>query len=363
MKHLYLLMVATVLLAAFFIGCDRSTEGNLDLLHNSGVSNIILPPGAVLQSATLYIYVNRVNGQQIDIHRVTNDWAEATITWNNFGGAYDPTVITSFTADALDWRTADITGLVQDWMDGTYPNYGILIDQVVQTYPRGEYNSREATTNHPYVLVCYTLNGEEICEGTECIADAFFWELEPDWNFGSALYLATGWIDEVFLEKQSVLRFTFEAEPGEDGCSHTIGYWKTHAGFGPQADVVTQYLPIWLGEAGGDHSMQVTTAAMAVDVLKMKTYGAPKNGITKLYAQLLGAKLSIADGASGGAIADEITQADALLAMYDWTDWKSLSKSMQNDILQLMSTFDSYNNGYIGPGHCDEFDPDQDYED
>lgn len=356
MKHILLFALATVFLMALFVGCSQSPDGDMNLLGNSGVNNFILPAGATLNSATLYIYVNQSNGQQIDIHRVTADWDEATVTWNNFGGAYDATVINSFTADAVGWETADLTGLVQDWMDGTYMNFGILIDQVVQTYPRGEYNSREAAMNHPYIEVCYTLNGVEYCEGTECVADAFFWELEPDWNFGDALYLATGWIDEVYLEKQSVLRFEFEAEP-DGGCSHTIGYWKTHAGFGPQDDEVSQYLPISLG------SFNVTTAAMAVDVLTMKTYGKPKNGITKLMAQLLGSKLSIADGANPAAIADEIAEADAFLSMYDWTDWNSLSKSEQHDIIELMSMFDDYNNGYIGPGHCDEFDPDQDYED
>ena len=27
-------------------------------------------------------------------------------------------------------------------------------------------------------------------------------------------------------------------------------------------------------------------------------------------------------------------------------------------IVNLMSTFDDYNNGYIGPGHCDDFGDD-----
>ena len=41
-----------------------------------------------------------------------------------------------------------------------------------------------------------------------------------------------------------------------NGCTRTIGYWKTHAGFGPQADVVTPLLPILLGSAGGAKTLE-----------------------------------------------------------------------------------------------------------
>jgi hypothetical protein len=144
--------------------------------------------------------------------------------------------------------------------------------------------------------------------------------------------------------------------PVEEGCSYTIGYWKNHAGFGPQADVVTPLLPITLGDAGGDKSLEVTDAGMAVDLLSQHVYGKPGNGITKLYAQMLGAKLNVANGASDGDIADALAAADAFLADHDYTDWKKITKSEQKMVLAWKSTFDSYNNGLIGPGHCDNTD-------
>jgi hypothetical protein len=138
------------------------------------------------------------------------------------------------------------------------------------------------------------------------------------------------------------------------GCTLTIGYWKTHAGFtGRNADVVTQYLPISLGTAGGAKSLLVTTAQQAVDVLTMKTYGEPSNGITKLYAQLLAAKLNIASGSSFDDIDKELGKADAFLALYKWTDWASLSNKQKKEVISWMSAFDAFNNGLIGPGHCD----------
>lgn len=137
------------------------------------------------------------------------------------------------------------------------------------------------------------------------------------------------------------------------GCTLTIGFWKTHAGFtGRNPDRVTPLLPQWLGTAGGAKSVQVTTASQAVTILSMGL-GEPSNGITKLYAQLLGAKLNIANGADGSAVASTIAAADAFLAMYNQTAWTSLSKAQKQTVLGWMTMLDNYNNGYIGPGHCD----------
>jgi hypothetical protein len=126
----------------------------------------------------------------------------------------------------------------------------------------------------------------------------------------------------------------------------TIGYWKTHAGFtGNNADRVTQYLPIWLGTAGGLKSIDILTASEAVNALSMNL-GHPSNGITKLYAQLLATKLNIANGVNGASVASVIASADAFLANKDWTYWNSLSKADKNMVLGWMSALDNFNNGY-----------------
>jgi hypothetical protein len=139
--------------------------------------------------------------------------------------------------------------------------------------------------------------------------------------------------------------------PPAAGCTRTIGYWKTHAGFGPQADVVTPLLPLWLGTSGGAKSIHVTTAALAVSLLDRS--GDASNGINKLYAQLLAAKLNIANGASGSAVLQTITQADLFLASHGATDWNALSSAQRQQVLAWMSTLDDYNNGRLGPGQCD----------
>ncbi|WP_010246532.1 hypothetical protein [Acetivibrio cellulolyticus] len=85
------------------------------------------------------------------------------------------------------------------------------------------------------------------------------------------------------------------------GCTFTIGYWKTHAGFtGNNPDLVSKHLPIWLGTPNGAKSIQVTTPEQAVAILSFS--GDASNGINKLYAQLLGAKLNIDNGADPTAV-------------------------------------------------------------
>lgn len=141
--------------------------------------------------------------------------------------------------------------------------------------------------------------------------------------------------------------------PGS-GATLTIGYWKNHAGFGPQKDMVSKLLPIWIGNPLGSKSIFIDSPQKAVDMLTMTAYGGGLNGIAKLYAQLLAAKLNIANGADPSAVSSTITAADKFLASYNNSDWAALTKSQQKSVLSWMTTLDSYNNGLIGPGHASE---------
>lgn len=158
----------------------------------------------------------------------------------------------------------------------------------------------------------------------------------------------------VNLPTNSTVDLTYDfgfAPPPPAGCTLTIGYWKTHAGFtGNNADVVTQYLPIWLGTSGGAASTQVTTASQAVSILSMS--GGASNGIVKLKAQLLAAKLNIASGAAGSSVSATIAAADAFLATNSAAAWTSLTNQTKAQVNGWMTTLDNYNNGLVGPGHC-----------
>ena len=355
MRKLTLMLMLISVLALVGIGCDSDrtliTSSDNSLLFEAALTGF--PSADNIVSATLYVYVNQASGHTVSTHRVTADWDEMTVTWNNFGGSFDAAVEGSFLSDDTAYKGVDVTALVTAWLDGTYDNFGFLLEQEDMTSPRTELFSRDNASLNPYLEICYMVNSDPLCENVEAVADAYIYELYPDANTGGAMELNIGWFAETDLEKQALIRFEFPEEPPEEGCTRTIGFWKTHTGFGPQDDVVTPLLPITLGDGTGK-SIVVTDAAMAHDILLMNVYGDPSNGITKLYAQLLGAKLNLASGASDDDISGALTEADEFLAEYDWTDWDSLTMIQQDMVNVMKSRFDDYNNGDLGPGHCDD---------
>ena len=151
--------------------------------------------------------------------------------------------------------------------------------------------------------------------------------------------LASGGVDNITICQRTT-----------GGCTRTIGYWQNHAGFGPQADALSRYLPLWLGTAAGAASERVTTAARAVHILSQRD--GSSNGIVKLRAQLLAAKLNIAAGASAGTIGSTIAAADAFLATRTVSSWGSLSAAQRQQVLAWKDTLDRYNNGLLGPRKC-----------
>ncbi|MFH1686913.1 MAG: DNRLRE domain-containing protein [bacterium] len=357
MKRFLTALIPLALLLAV-VGCSNSplpTNSNqtTDMPVIADFSSAKLGDPADLVSATLHLYVDIESAQRIDVHRVTADWDECAVTHNNFGGAFDAGIEGSFMADGMGWRSVEVTGLVNGWMAEMHPNFGMLLNQDVNDWPRTLFYSREGSYP-PFLEVVHMDGGMMVYDTLMPTADVFIYEYYPDSNFCDKDQLWTGAATEVDMEKQALLRFEFPTTPPpQGGCSHTIGYWKTHDGSGPQADVVTPLLPIWLGDAGGTKSVFVENVYQSHAIFKAKENN---NGILKLYKQLLGTKLSIADGADDADVAAAIVEADAFLANHNGGDWRGLSGGDKEYVLDLKDMFDDYNNGLIGPGHCDEMD-------
>ncbi len=359
-------LLSPFMLIFLLIGCGG--ESDLGIMNTASTDPVglataakAIPEGASITSATLHLYVDEASDQRIDVHRVTAPWDDATVTWNSLGDSYVPGIETSFMADAMGWKLIDLTALVQGWIAGDYANYGLLLKQVELNNPRTIFWATEGDYP-PFLEVCYMEAGSEMCEPIAPLGDVFISEHSPDSNFSVSIpwLLLTGRYTETDQEKMSLIQFELPTTPPEGGCTATIGYWKnwTGLGNGNQSDMVTPLLPIWLGNEMGQRSLYVNNVHMAVDVLKMKTYGNPSNGITKLYAQLLAAKLNIARGASYGVVADVIDKADAFLATHRARAWNRLSDERQDRILRWKTILDNYNNGLIGPGHCGGMDDD-----
>ena len=203
--------LAILLLLTIFNGCQENQSPVApDNQTIQTLNKWSLPAGATLTSATFHIHLGTANNQTVNIHRITSDWDEMTVTWANFGSAYDGIIRGSFAVGTTNevWLTADVTSLVQDWLDGTYPNYGLLLDQVAMNFPRADYYSREHVANYiPYLTIVYNTGSGSVSIDLPAIADTYNYETFPNENYGSSNTLYTGWEFPNDKEKQSLLKF------------------------------------------------------------------------------------------------------------------------------------------------------------
>lgn len=115
------------------LGVYRNTDDEHRVLIQFDLREI--PLGSVVDSAELSLYhFTEENGYYyltLDAHRVTEDWSETEVTWNN-QSSFDP-IAESFNFfdryhSSPDWHEWDLTNLTQFWIDGVYDNYGVSIN-------------------------------------------------------------------------------------------------------------------------------------------------------------------------------------------------------------------------------------------
>lgn len=354
-----LLHVAIILAVALVVaGCSNdsgvlNSDSQVDPALTASLTSFTLPEDATFESATFHILVDLESGQQVDVHRITDSWEEMVVTWNNFSAAFDGEVEASFVAGP-GWQMTDVTGLVGSWLTGETQNHGLLLNQSIEEFPRTLYYDRESGQGS-FLVIAYNHKGGVAYDTVVAAADAYIYEGDPDVNFGNYYGVWTGRYAAGEPNKQALIRFDLgiTPPPGGEGCTRTIGYWKNHTGCRRHDDMVSQYLPLWLGDPNGMRSVRVNGRFHARLILSQRV-GHPRNGITKLRAQLLAAKLNIAAGADDSEIADVVSQADSFLADHWILSWHKLSRPAKKQVLAWKDQLDAYNNGEIGPDHCDD---------
>ena len=117
-----------------------------------------VPTGATVDSATFSLYrLDAAGNRTVNLYRITAAWVESSVTWNNFGG-YDPTILASFAAGGVGWKSADVTALAQGWVSSSYQNHGLLLDDPTtvadeyETYYASEYST---IALRPKLSLCY----------------------------------------------------------------------------------------------------------------------------------------------------------------------------------------------------------------
>ena len=148
---------------------------------------------------------------------------------------------------------------------------------------------------------------------------------------------------------------TIDIEIPCGGCTRTIGYWKTHSSYGP-----APYDPTW-AKVGEDAPFFLSGQSY-YEVMWTPSKG---NAYYILAPQYVAAKLNQLAGTDiPPAVLSAYTMATTLLSTYTPAYIGGLkgNSSLRKKFLALASILDDYNNGLLGPGHCDEGSSDDEEE-
>jgi len=136
----------------------------------------------------------------------------------------------------------------------------------------------------------------------------------------------------------------------DEGCTLTQGYWKTHADSTEKKFDSTWNLIL----PSGPNTTFFLSGASWIQVFNTSPSG---NAYYQLAHQYMAARLNILNGASAPAsVTTAISSATTLFNTYTPAQIGALkgSDALRQQFISLAGTLGSYNEGKIGPGHCDE---------
>jgi hypothetical protein len=123
----------------------------------------------------------------------------------------------------------------------------------------------------------------------------------------------------------------------DEGCTFTQGYWKNHNAVATRPSQKIDWPITESTELCGKTWLSILKTPVKGDKWFI------------LAHQWIAAKLNVANGAAIAAISAELQEAQTLLEKCTLTEQSDKQLAME-----LADKLDDYNNGVIGPGHCDE---------
>jgi uncharacterized repeat protein (TIGR01451 family) len=143
---------------------NHDTEADLDISAKAGPTNRhwglmgftmpAIPSNEYVVSAQLQLYVSLDDPNAVEFHRVTAAWTESGVTWANFAGAYDATVLATVIPTPVNTTvTVNLTSLVEGWRAGTYANNGFIITTNTVTTAKFKSHDDGTASRRPQLVI------------------------------------------------------------------------------------------------------------------------------------------------------------------------------------------------------------------
>ena len=132
-----------------------------DILIRFDLSSVPSDANIISAVLTLYYYQyydNNPAGRDLNLYRATSDWDEDTVTWNTQPSyAAQPTTYSPVPSSTGVWMEWDVTNDVEDFVSGSYVNYGWKVTD--ENYwgqtgiPKTFFRTREYGSFIPYLEI------------------------------------------------------------------------------------------------------------------------------------------------------------------------------------------------------------------
>lgn len=118
-----------------------------------------VPTDSIIDSAMFKAYLYDSSGDAsvpIMAARITGDWTETEVKWNNRPLFDESTGVTANIDTATSYKSWDVTEIVRGWHDNDFSNYGLALGYGSGNYSRS-FRSREYASDKPLLTINYHL--------------------------------------------------------------------------------------------------------------------------------------------------------------------------------------------------------------
>jgi hypothetical protein len=154
--------------SSMYVGYDDYHTPGWEILRSMikfDVSEI--PASTSISSAVLRVYYTGYYdyagySRTITSYRISSNWSEASVTWNTAPSIAETygTVSLIAASSSFGWYSIDVTNLVRGWVNGTLPNYGVMLRGPEQSGSDSSWRNfatKEAGSSYtPYLQITYT---------------------------------------------------------------------------------------------------------------------------------------------------------------------------------------------------------------